>query len=217
MLLTLKILLILAATVILLLLICIVMPLGYEISLRGRQPDLQFKFLCRNPFMLIETQHINRKTASILLIFNHPVAPGAKKKSSSAHRASPTRDKQKTSSLLVREALGDRALLARGLKFLAAVWKNIKPRHLNINACIGFSEPHYTGWMLAIAALLQANNSCYTIHIEGNWLESGLDGEIYLAGKFIPALIIGQVIKLLLSSEIRAYYGIRRRIATAQV
>ncbi|NLV22646.1 MAG: hypothetical protein GXY49_11795 [Syntrophomonadaceae bacterium] len=209
MLLALKILLTVAAIAILLLLICLIMPLTYEISLSGQQPGVQFNVLCRNFFLAIEAKRRIGKMGSELLIFNRPVVFRSKKKSSSsARRASSARDKQKSSPSLLREAIGDSALLKRSLKFIAAVWKKAKPRHLNVDACIGCSEPHYTGWMMAAAAMLQADNSCYTIHIESNWLEPCLDGEIHLAGKFIPAVILWQVLKFLASSEVRPYYRI---------
>ncbi|HNX92552.1 MAG TPA: hypothetical protein PKI17_03420 [Syntrophomonas sp.] len=211
MILALKILLTVAAIALILLLVCIMVPLIYEFSLTGTQHKIQFKFICRSfPGTMIIKHHDNH-TDTELRILNRPGSTQPKKKSSaSLRRSAITKPPRNFSPFLMRKAIKDRALLKRCLQFIAAVWNKIKPRHLAVDACIGCSEPHYTGWIMAAAAVLQADNSYYSIHIEGNWLESGLDGEVLIAGKFIPAAILWQILKLLASSEARPYYRLYR-------
>jgi len=211
MILALKILLTVATIALILLLVCIMMPLIYEFSLTGAHHKIQFIFICRSSLATVTFKHHDNHTDAELRILNRPESTQPKKKSSTSQRRSAvTKPPKNIPPFLMRKAIKDTALLKRFLKFIAAVWNKIKPHHLTVDACIGCSEPHYTGWIMAAAAMLQADNSCYSIHIEGNWLEPGLDGEVLIAGKFIPAAILWQVLKLLVSSEARPYYRLYR-------
>ncbi|MBP1762580.1 MAG: hypothetical protein H6Q64_2122 [Firmicutes bacterium] len=211
MILALKILLTVVAIALILLLVCLMAPLIYEFSLTGAQHKIQYKFIFHSFLGTVTFKHNGDHSDTELRILNRPVSTQPKKNSSaSLRRTDITKPPRKNSPYLMRKVIRDKALIKRCLKFVAAVWKKIKPRHLTVEACIGFSEPHYTGWVMAAAAMLQADNSCYTIHIEGNWLEPGLDGEILVAGKFIPAAILWQALKLLASSEVRPFYRIYR-------
>lgn len=211
MILALKIILTVTAIALILLLVCIIVPLIYEFSLTGAQHKIQIEFICRSFLGTMIIKHNDNHTDTELRILNRPGSMQPKKQSSaSLRRTTITKPPRKFSPFLMRKAIRDKALLKRCLKFIAAVWNKIKPRHLAVDACIGCSEPHYTGWIMAAAAVLQADNNCYSIHIEGNWLEPGLDGEILIAGKFIPAAILWQVLKLLASSEARPYYRLYR-------
>ena len=209
MVLTLKILLAFVAIGLLLLLICLAAPLTYEFSLNGAQGKIRFRMDCRNLFWKISTRRGENHTDTEQRIFNRTLSKPTKIESSaSARPASDTKAHPKPTAPLLPKAMGDSALLKRSLKFILEIWQKVKPRHLTVNACIGCSEPHQTGWMMAMAAMLQADNDCYIINIAGNWLEPCLDGEICIAGKFIPAVILWQVVKLLACSEVRPYYRI---------
>ena len=211
MILALKIILTVAALAFILLLVCVIMPLIYEFSLTVAHHKIQLKFICRSSLATVTFKHHDNHTDAELRILNRPGSTQPKKRSSkSQHRSAVTKPPKNIPPFLMRKAIRDKALLKRFLKFIAAVWNKIKPHHLTVDACIGCSEPHYTGWIMAAAAMLQADNSCYSIHIEGNWLEPGLDGEVLIAGKFIPAAILWQVLKLLASSEAQPYYRLYR-------
>lgn len=211
MILALKILLTLMAIALVLLLACLMAPLIYEFSLTGTQHKIQYKIIFRSFLGTVTFKHHDNHSDTELRILNRLRSTQPKKNSFAALRRNGiTKPPRKFSPFLVRRVIKDKALLKRCLKFVAAVWKKIKPCHLTIEACIGCSEPHYTGWIMAAAAIIQADNSCYTIHIEGNWLEPGLDGEMLVAGKFIPAALLWQVLTLLGSSEVRPYYRIYR-------
>jgi hypothetical protein len=211
MILALKILLMIVAIAFILLLVCLMAPLMYEFSLSGARHKIQFKVIIRSFLGTVSFKHNDSHSDTELRILNRAVTTKPNKNSSSpASRASHTASPGKNGPCLMGQVIRDKALLKRCLRFIAAVWKKIKPRHLTVDACIGCSEPHYTGWVMAAAAILQADNKHFSIHIEGNWLEPGIDGEILVAGKFIPAAILWQVLMLLASSEVRPYYHLYR-------
>jgi hypothetical protein len=186
-------------------------PLIYEFSLTGAQHKIQYKLIFRSFLGTISFKHHDNHSDTELCILNRTVSMQPKKNPSASLRSTDiTNPPRKNSLYLMRKVISDKPLLNRCLNFAAAVWKKIKPRHLTVEACIGCSEPHQTGWIMAAAAILQADNDCYTILIEGNWLEPGLDGEILVAGKFIPSAILWQILKLLASPEVRRYYRIFR-------
>jgi hypothetical protein len=210
MLLALKVLLTVFAVIFLMLLILLVVPLFYEFSLTGENLKIKFQIACRSFLGTIFVTYKDNHTGIELHILNHPVHSHPKKKTS-AQRNSVPKPRRILSSFLLSEAIKDTGLLKHCMNFIIAVWKIIKPRHLTAIARIGFSEPHYTGWVMAAAALLQAENNRYTIHIEGNWVEPCLDGEILVAGKIISARILWEVLKFLFSSEVISYYRSRRK------
>ena len=211
MVLLLKILLTVVAIAFLPLLVCLIAPLTYQFSLNGAQGKIRFRMDCHNFFWKISTRHDNNRNDTEQRIFNRPLLKSAKRDPfASTHRTSGAKVNQKPTVSLLPTAMTDSALLKRSLKFVIEIWQKVKPHHLTVNACIGCSEPHQTAWMMAMAAILQADNDGYTIHIAGNWLVPCLDGEIRIAGKFIPGVILWQVLKLLASSEVRPYYRIYR-------
>lgn len=211
----LKIMLALAVIVLMLLLVCLFMPLKYELSLTGSRSGIEFRVICPGLRLEISCPGEDAVYTSRLLIFNHrfPARPHTKSKPSSAGIPADAQNQKHFFSL--GKVIRDRGLRQRGLQFLSDAWRVIKPRHLSVNARIGFSEPHYTGWMMAAAALLQTDHPAYTIHIDGSWVEPGLEGEIHAAGKFMPAMLFWPALKFLASAEVRAYYpkGSRRNTA----
>lgn len=214
----LKILLALAVIALMLLLVCLFMPLKYELSLTGFRSRIEFRVICPGLRLEISSPGEDAVYTSRLLIFNHrfPGRPNIKSKTSST--GIPADAQSKKHSFSLRKLILDKGLRQQGLQCLSDAWRIIKPRHLSVNARIGFSEPHYTGWMMAVAALLQTDNPTYTIYIDGNWVEPGLEGEINAAGKFMPVMILWPALKFLTSAEVRAYYpkGLRRSAAHAQ-
>ena len=215
--LTLKILLAGVAIVFLLLLVCLTAPLTYTFTLYRTQGQLGFHMVCHNFFWEMSTRLSDSRVATQQRILNQSLSKTSKSKPSSAtHPAGDARDamgKPNPMASLLRKSVGDSALHRRILAFIREIWQTIKPHHLTVNACIGCSEPHQTGWLMAVAALLQADNSCYTIHIEGNWLEAGLEGDLDMRGKFIPAVVVWHTVKFLASSQTRAYYRFYRQLA----
>ncbi len=212
MVLTMKILLALITIVFLMLLIILSSPLTYDLSLHGAQGKIQFHMVCRNFFWAMSIQRGENRTNREQRFLNQSLSKSARSHSAASERSAPSVPLQiKSTTSLLLQVIHHPALLKRGLKFVKQVWQKVKPRHLTVNACVGCSEPHQTGWIMAAAAILQADNDCYTINLTGNWLESCLDGEIHLAGKFIPAAVLWPAFKFLASSEVRPYYRLYRK------
>ncbi len=93
---------------------------------------------------------------------------------------------------------------------IKGIWRIIRPHKMLIKARIGFTEPHYTAWLIALAGILQAMNNSYHIQLEGVWDESCLEGDLILAGRLVLALLLWQLLKFLLKPEVRSAYKLIR-------
>lgn len=100
----------------------------------------------------------------------------------------------------------DRALKLALLDLAKGIWKVIRPRKMVIKAKIGFSEPHYTGWLMAAAGWLQAASQNYQIQVEGVWDEAWLEGDMMIGGRVMPARLFWQILKFIIKPEIRSAY-----------
>jgi len=95
-------------------------------------------------------------------------------------------------------------------ELIKGIWGIIRPHRMLINARIGFTEPHYTGWLIALAGILQGLNNSYCIQVEGVWDEPCLEGALTLAGRLVLAQLLWHFFKFLLKPEIRSAYRLIR-------
>lgn len=218
---------VLAGIVIILLLLisCLFAPLAYEFDLTGVEHSLQFHLGFHNFCCGVSASRTDGEPDWNLLILGKHIVLKQKRTSPESHestdshklhkaykspesssRSSRGRTRLSSSRFLLRKVVSDAGLRAQILNLIITVWQNIKPNHVTVIARIGFSEPHYTSWMMALAAMLQTNNNDYTIHIEGVWDEPCLEGELGLTGKVIPGMILWYILKFALHREVRPYY-----------
>lgn len=178
----------------------LLVPLRYELQARADGLHLEFSFTLRCFFYglyagfqdsrfdwygIISGRKINLNKAS------SPETPTEKSSQPRAKKSSPADH--------FRNITPERIW-----HLLQKLWPILSPHYLMFNARIGFDEPHYTGWLMALAGFLQRQNSSYSIHLEGVWDEPCLEGHIMVAGKFCPAALVWQMLKFM-QPEIRLY------------
>lgn len=209
-LLALEILLASIAIILLLLISCLFAPLTYDFDLTRAQRSLQFHLGFHNCCCGLSASRTDGDLDWYLRILGKRIVRSQKKATSasseSAAQPSRSRTRPTLSRSLLRQVISAADVWEQGLHLIATIWQKMKPRHVKVIARIGFSEPHYTGWMMALAGMIKINNNAYTIHIEGVWDEPCLEGELGLAGKVIPGMILWYILKFFLHPEIRLYY-----------
>lgn len=205
---------ILACLIIILALILIVLlvPLNYKLELVINQPLPQINFSLAN--CCYGLQFIKKDKSVILQLklwgFNWPL-----KQLSSVNTpdhpvgSAPTRKSSFSPRLMQRLALYSNLMHPIG-ELIKGIWCIIRPQNMIIKARVGFAEPHYTGWLMALAGILQAMNHAYRIELEGVWDEPCIEGALILTGRLILAQILWQLLKFFLKPEIRATYKLIR-------
>lgn len=191
-----------------LVLIILLVPLHYKLDLHFNQPGLQSMFLLHN--CCYGLQFIRQEKKIILQLrllgFSRPLKqPSPADKSVQPAKPAPTR-KKSLSLQLLKELVQDFDWKEHIGGFVKGIWRIIHPHSILVKARIGFSEPHYTGWLMALAGFLQAMNHSYIIHLDGVWDEPCLEGEISLAGRLILVQLVWQLLKFILKPEIRSAY-----------
>lgn len=193
-----------------LVLIILLVPLRYKLDLNFNQPVPQFNFSLRNCCYGLQISRQEKQLIVQLILFgfrrplkqpppaNKSVRPASDRKASFSPR-------------LLKEIVLDSAWKKHIGGLVQGIWHIIHPHRMLIRARIGFTEPHYTGWLIALAGILQAMNHAYNIQLEGVWDEPCFAGELILAGRLILIQLLWQLLKFILKPEIRSAY---KRIRT---
>lgn len=138
--------------------------------------------------------------------FIRPLA-GSTPEREAAPPQEPTAEKRTSrSSGFIKMFWKDRVLKKALLGLANDIWKVIRPRTMQVKARIGFSEPHYTAWLMAAAGMLQTANPGYTIQLEGVWDEAWLEGELLISGRIMPARLFWLILRFIIKPEIRSAY-----------
>lgn len=186
-------------------LIILLLPLHYKLSLQFIAQTLQYDFSLGSCCYGL---HANKKDKQgraelRLFAFRWPL----KQSVSANEMLQPAPGRKKSFSLHSLKKLVQKSALKDHLWGLTKdIWRIIRPHRMLVNARIGFSEPHYTGWLMAVAGMLQASHHAYHIQLEGVWDETCLEGELVIAGWLMPVQLLWQLLKFILKPEIRAAY-----------
>ncbi|KJS22886.1 MAG: hypothetical protein VR72_03750 [Clostridiaceae bacterium BRH_c20a] len=98
-----------------------------------------------------------------------------------------------------RDILDNSDLLKSAFHTVIAIINIVKPKELVFNGSVGFADPYNTGMLLGMVAVLDSMNEAFIINVTPLWDEEYFEGEIHLAGRFVLAIILFKIIKLLLS------------------
>ncbi|KJS81664.1 MAG: hypothetical protein JM58_16450 [Peptococcaceae bacterium BICA1-8] len=142
-----------------------------------------------------------------------PLKLNGRKVNKKEKTSSPKKANVKTSHRF-RDILDNSDLLKSAFHTGIEIINIIKPKILIFNGTVGFADPYNTGMMLGIMAVLNSINEAYTINVTPLWEEEYLEGEIHIAGKFILAIILFKIIKLLLSKPSIKYWRYLRKNKT---
>lgn len=191
-----------------LVLLVLIWPLSYQLDLSYRQSVLQFSFTLANYCygLLFKRQDQQTVMQAKLFGFIRPFA-----RSTAPNKADPAPEPSAEPPTarrpgFIKTIIKNRTLKPALLDLAQGIWKVIFPRKMLIKARIGFSEPHYTGWLMAVAGMLQAASPSYDIQLEGIWDEAWLEGEIIISGRIMPARLLWQILKFIIKPEIRSAY-----------
>lgn len=191
-----------------LILIILAVPLHYKLDLNHNLPAPQFSFSLRNCCCGLQISRLEQQllVRLNLLGFSRPLKqPAPANKSVRSAKSESARNN--SFSLRLLKELGQNHAWKKHIRELATgIWGIIRPHTMLIKARIGFSEPHYTGWLMALAGILQAMNNNYNIQLEGVWDEPCWEGELVLTGQLILILLLWQLLKFILKPEVRSAY-----------
>ncbi|MEA1962071.1 MAG: hypothetical protein U9N81_12530 [Bacillota bacterium] len=79
----------------------------------------------------------------------------------------------------------------------------IKPQTLLVDGRIGFSEPHYTAWLMASTEAFRGFCPNEVIQLEPVWDEEYIEMHVRVAGSFILVVILIRVIRFFLNRSVR--------------
>ncbi len=194
-------------TILILTLVLLFIPLKYDIDLNFRQLPMQFSFSLHNFCYGCKIRRIDGEMHwhFLLLGFGVPVTHKTTSKESAQQPSNPKTDKEPFSPAFWLQSILDSDWRKQAWQLTTELWGIIRPHKILIQARVGFDEPHYTGWMMGMAGILQRQSNSYRINIEGAWDEPCMQGELSLSGRVIPAMVIGLLIKYILRPKIRSY------------
>ncbi len=183
-------------------------PLRYILDLNYHQSALQFNFSLSNWAYGLQASRKNNRLNWQLVLLGLKVALDTNKPAAKpVHPDQPSPAPKTRFSLRALKQLALDSGLKEKIWILAKnIWHLVRPDKILIKARIGFSEPHYTGWLMAMAGTLQAMSDTYSIHVEGVWDEPCLEGELILAGRLVPIQLLWQLFKFIRQPEIRSVY-----------
>lgn len=187
-----------------LLLSCLFIPLSYKLEIVFEQP-VKLSFSLRNCGFGLKADRESQILNWHLLLFKWNL--NLKKKSSANQPACQGTLPQSNPTFTGKRLLN--LVLDSGWRDLIwhlfeELWRIVQPNQMIIKARIGFDEPHYTGWMMGLAGILQRQNSCYRIDLEGVWDEPCMEGQMVISGKFCLAELFWQLLKFLLQPKVRS-------------
>lgn len=193
--------------------IILLVPLRYKIDVNFNYPEPHFTITLRNFCYGLQTSRLEKQWMLQFLLFGFqwPLKKSSSKTESVQPSQSDPLQKTSHSSNLLKKLALDHAWKEHIGKLLNGIWNIIHPHKILVKARIGFSEPHYTGWLMALAGILPAMNKTYHIQLEGVWDEACLEGEIIIAGKLMLLQLLWQFISFILKPEVRSAY---KRIRT---
>lgn len=194
-----------------LILIVLLLPLTYKLDVHFLQPGTKVHFSIGNCCYGLQADRQAEKILLQLSIlgFKRPLkrSSSAKQTLQSDQHEQPAPGRKKSFSPSMLKMLAqDHGMKNLLIELVKNTWHIIRPKEMLVKTRIGFSEPHYTGWLMAVAGALQAANNCYQIQLEGVWDEPCLEGELRLSGRLIPVLLIWQFINFALKPEVRLAY-----------
>lgn len=186
-----------------LLLLIIMLPLEYKISLK-LSPGLSWE-VDTGLWKLLRLKYKSSKQMTIKLIIltlsfslsNKHVFVDNKKKNKQNH--------PQVHSLKHRlELLIDISFQKELIKLIRDLFQAVKPQSLMVNGRVGFSEPHYTAWLMALIGIVSNNKpDNNTINLEPIWNEECVDVNIQISGQLMLLFIISKIISFLLNCRQR--------------
>ena len=82
----------------------------------------------------------------------------------------------------------------------------VRPKFMRISGKIGFDEPHYTAWVLAVTSSLSPLIKSLTVDVSLVWEEEYLEFDAELAGRFVVFAILWKAIQLMLAKPTRKFW-----------
>lgn len=105
----------------------------------------------------------------------------------------------------------DRKLIESFLAFLRDFLEMLMPDKLKINGRFGFSEPHYNGWLAALACILNESYGAIKLEIEPVWEEEHCEFSFIIEGRVILCIMLFRAARFLLARRTREFIKIMRK------
>ena len=105
----------------------------------------------------------------------------------------------------------DRKLIESFLTFLKDFLAMLMPDKLKINGRVGFSEPHYNGWLAAFVHMLNETYGLIKLKIEPVWDEEHCEFSFIIEGRVILCMMLFRAARFLLTRRTREFIKIMRK------
>lgn len=122
-------------------------------------------------------------------------------------------DKKKDKSLSPLAVLRslDKEFIGNTMRLLVDLLKILKPKKLEIKGKLGFSEPHYNGWLAAYSYLLMGCCRKIKLDIEPVWEEERYKFSFLMEGRLAVCVLLFRVARFMLARKTREFMKLLKK------